>query len=315
MSANCPRCGSELTDREFGSVTLDGCTACGGVWFDYEELTKLTRDPATGLMDVERAFQPAVGGTETIGKMQCPRCAAALYPFSFPHTPGVRLDACRQCKGIWLDDGELQLIAERMQAARQTQPLPAQAPAGLNQAYADRQQVRAVATFLITRPCPNCRESNPAAALVCWACGQAMQTGSAIVLCPRCDRSMAEIQPEQAPTRLDSCLTCKGLWFAGGELSAFLQFGLGEIQSVRQRVGDGLGHFVDRNINENRLLTCPNCHLCMEREVLGNNSSVMVDVCQSCRGIWLDAGELIAAYEFYQQGGLPGARSQSDPWR
>ena len=66
MGRKCPRCDSGLVDREFGSVTLDGCTSCGGIWFDMEELTKLTRDRATGLMEVERAFQPAVGTENSV---------------------------------------------------------------------------------------------------------------------------------------------------------------------------------------------------------------------------------------------------------
>jgi Zn-finger nucleic acid-binding protein len=52
----------------------------------------------------------------------------------------------------------------------------------------------------------------------------------------------------------------------------------------------------------------------MERDTLGAGASVMIDVCLTCRGIWLDAGELIAAYEYYEQGGLPGVRSRSDAW-
>jgi Zn-finger nucleic acid-binding protein len=280
-----------------------------------EELSKLTRDPATGMMDVERAFQPAVSGVETTGKMQCPSCALPLYSFSFAHTPEVQLDACRQCKGIWVDDGELQRIAERVAAVRPAVQPVAQSPAGLNAVDASRQQLRNAASFLITRPCPSCQQANPSAAVVCWACGQGMQTIGGAALCPRCDRPLSEFTADNCPTRLDACLTCKGVWFAGGELSAFFQFGLSEVQSVRQRIGDGLGHFVDRDISENRMLSCPSCNFCMERDRLGDRSIVMIDVCPTCRGIWLDAGELVTAYEFYQQGGVPGARSASDPWR
>lgn len=313
MSGKCPRCSSELVDREFGSVTLDGCTSCGGIWFDADELTKLARDPMTGMMDVERAFQPAIGGIETLGTMGCPKCGIPLYGFSFPHTPDIHLDACRNCKGIWVDDGELQLIAQRANAAR-TQPI-AQSPQGLNRSDTMRLNVRGAASFLITCPCPNCRENNPAAAVICWACGQSLHQAGMVALCPRCDRDMVEVSPEHSPTRLDACLNCKGVWFGGGELTAFLQFGLEEIQGIRQRIGDGLGHFVDREVNESTLLSCPDCHFCMERDMLGNRSQVMADICPTCRGVWLDAGELVTAYEAFQTGDLRISRSQSDPWR
>src|SRR5213082_1857281 len=115
---SCPRCSATLTERRFGSEALDGCSECGGLWFDYKELQALTRDPETGLMEVERAFQPSIAGERAGGEMKCPKCSEALYAFSFQHTPSVRLDACPQCRGIWVDDGELQVIAERMGAAR-----------------------------------------------------------------------------------------------------------------------------------------------------------------------------------------------------
>jgi uncharacterized protein len=315
MNANCPRCGGGLTDRPFGSITLDGCTSCGGVWFDRDELRQLAQESGTGLLEAELAFQDAAGTTTTTGAMLCPRCSIGLYAFSFPHTPDVELDACRQCKGIWLDDGELQKIAMRASASRAvTQPV-VQSPAGINMVDTARQQLRSAASFLITRPCPNCRESNPAASPLCWACGTSMQTKGVMALCPRCDRSMSQFKPDTAPMSLDACLNCKGIWFAGGELSTFLRFGLGEIQTVRQRIGDGLGHFVDRRVEETGLLSCPSCNFCMAREPLGADSAGMIDVCPTCKGVWLDAGELVRAYEAYQLGGVVGAPSSADPWR
>src|SRR5579871_1123745 len=102
MNHSCPRCNGILTERTFGHETLDGCTCCGGLWFDYQELNALTRDPDTGLMEVERAFQPNLGANHTDGAMRCPKCNDALYGFCFPHTPNVALNACPRCKGIWL---------------------------------------------------------------------------------------------------------------------------------------------------------------------------------------------------------------------
>ena len=34
----CPRCGNELTEREFHNVKLDACDKCKGVWFDAGEV-------------------------------------------------------------------------------------------------------------------------------------------------------------------------------------------------------------------------------------------------------------------------------------
>jgi uncharacterized protein len=311
----CPRCGGNLTERRFGAVAVDGCSACGGLWLDANELGQIARDPSTGLMDVERAFQPAVSAEAGAGTMACPKCGAALYRFEFPHTPGVPLDACPACKGVWMDDGELQQIAERLAEARKkTASVSPNAAMEQSQQEAQRQQARVATAFLLSSPCASCGTTNPATAVVCWACGKPLKTRSALHLCPRCDQPMQEMQPGDAPTRVDACLSCKGVWFGAGELSVFLSAGLQEVQRVRQAIGDGLGAYVDRNVYEHNLIRCPGCHHGMERQSLGGQSDVMIDVCPYCKGVWLDAGELVAAYNFFKTGGVPGAARSSDAW-
>jgi uncharacterized protein len=42
--------------------------------------------------------------------MRCPSCGGDLVELE---RSGVRIDACRQCRGVWLDRGELDRILER----------------------------------------------------------------------------------------------------------------------------------------------------------------------------------------------------------
>jgi uncharacterized protein len=42
--------------------------------------------------------------------MTCPSCGGSLVDIE---RSGVRIDACRQCRGVWLDRGELDRILER----------------------------------------------------------------------------------------------------------------------------------------------------------------------------------------------------------
>ena len=42
--------------------------------------------------------------------MVCPSCGGDLVELE---RSGVRIDACRQCRGVWLDRGELDRILER----------------------------------------------------------------------------------------------------------------------------------------------------------------------------------------------------------
>jgi len=58
----------------------------------------------------------------------CPRCGVALV---MSERQGVEIDYCPQCRGVWLDRGELDKVIERAeaQAAPRAQPQPG-APAG-----------------------------------------------------------------------------------------------------------------------------------------------------------------------------------------
>jgi Zn-finger nucleic acid-binding protein len=46
--------------------------------------------------------------------MRCPACEGELVELE---RSGVRVDACRQCRGVWLDRGELDRILERERKA------------------------------------------------------------------------------------------------------------------------------------------------------------------------------------------------------
>ena len=46
--------------------------------------------------------------------MQCPRCGAALTERT---QMGIPVDACRACRGLWLDRGELEQLVATINAA------------------------------------------------------------------------------------------------------------------------------------------------------------------------------------------------------
>ena len=57
------------------------------------------------------------------GPMTCPHCAV---PLVMSERQGIEIDYCPQCRGIWLDRGELDKIIER--AAADVAPAASQAP-------------------------------------------------------------------------------------------------------------------------------------------------------------------------------------------
>jgi len=62
--------------------------------------------------------------TETeVAAMQCPVCRV---PLSMSDRQGIEIDYCPQCRGVWLDRGELDKIIER--SAPQQQPAASAPP-------------------------------------------------------------------------------------------------------------------------------------------------------------------------------------------
>lgn len=89
--------------------------------------------------------------------------------------------------------------------------------------------------------------------------------------CPGCS---APMRPFQAgAVELDRCPFCRGLWFDGGELE--------------QVLGKKLVGALDNTISTSR--RCAKCTTPMQPAVLGE---LRVEVCTTCRGVFLDDGEL-----------------------
>jgi Zn-finger nucleic acid-binding protein len=121
----CPVClGVTLQKTFIGSdkFILDHCTRCGGIWFDAGEVNQLraaapddlwktiTRREGVHSMHchscdvlLERDAEKceACGWSVTL---DCPRCRQEMDTAAHG---GVTLDACRSCKGIWVDHHEL----------------------------------------------------------------------------------------------------------------------------------------------------------------------------------------------------------------
>lgn len=63
---------------------------------------------------------------DQVAAMQCPVCHV---PLAMSDRQGIEIDYCPQCRGIWLDCGELDKIIERSAAPAQPAAQPAAHPA------------------------------------------------------------------------------------------------------------------------------------------------------------------------------------------
>lgn len=115
--------------------------------------------------------------------------------------------------------------------------------------------------------------------------------------CPRCKFNLDKAYIEELLSdakfenvEVDKCPNCNGVWFDEGELRRVdekIEPKIIEIKSIPSLKEQ----YVDLN--------CPNCEnsIVMDKVLSELDKDVVMDVCPSCKGIWLDGGEFDAIKE------------------
>ncbi|MEA3306725.1 MAG: zf-TFIIB domain-containing protein, partial [Elusimicrobiota bacterium] len=98
--------------------------------------------------------------------------------------------------------------------------------------------------------------------------------------CPKCSDEVLVETPTLGNIPLDVCPSCSGIWFDKGELEAL----------IKQSQSENTANF-DLINPKPKGLKCPRCENEMMRGGLVN-PLLLVDKCESCGGVWLDANEL-----------------------
>ena len=93
----CPKCRDKLSEHPLkeSGIKVDACPSCHGLWFDRWELEGHLGGPD---------IRPS--GDATATSRNCPKCRYAMTSFKHGGSDVV-IDMCEDCKGIWLDAGEL----------------------------------------------------------------------------------------------------------------------------------------------------------------------------------------------------------------
>lgn len=110
---NCPVCKNQALETIKDSTTgleVDTCGTCLGVWFDSGELETFYKSS-----DLQKRLTPA--GSQSLHHTyevsntarRCPRCRKGMER---PLVGGISVDVCRECRGIWFDDGELAKVTQ-----------------------------------------------------------------------------------------------------------------------------------------------------------------------------------------------------------
>jgi Zn-finger nucleic acid-binding protein len=108
--------------------------------------------------------------------------------------------------------------------------------------------------------------------------------------CPKCGSRTKRIEVEIFGPNIfiDICPKCRGHWLDHGELNKLLK---------DKKLSDYLTKEIG-TASKSKLI-CPRCGGLMDVETA---EDVAVDVCLSCNGVWLDAGELEELKEISKSG-------------
>ena len=102
--------------------------------------------------------------------------------------------------------------------------------------------------------------------------------------CPSC-RSGKFRTIEQNGVDVEFCERCAGLWFDGGELEEAMQNYEPSLErgAFAADLGDARGPAKK---------DCPRCHCALNEHRWGQETTVEIDLCPRCSGVWLDREEL-----------------------
>ena len=112
---NCPKCEQQiLVSRQVRGIQVDQfqvdqCQQCGGVWCDPTELAKLL---ALGTAEAGQVASGRPDARVSARAGKCPRDGRKMIRVASAKKRDVILETCPECRGVWLDGGELKLLLQ-----------------------------------------------------------------------------------------------------------------------------------------------------------------------------------------------------------
>lgn len=108
---NCPKCQGPMEGVQVGSVEVDRCPACGGMWFDAFEDEAVREAGAAATVD--KGGEGPGGWYNQMGKIDCPRCHTRTIRMVDLEQPHIWYESCPVCHGKFFDAGEFRDLSQR----------------------------------------------------------------------------------------------------------------------------------------------------------------------------------------------------------
>ena len=250
-------------------LSYDVCEQCGSLWLDRGELDKMAFEVA-GSVEFCSETEEKVANRP---RRNCPRCDDFdLSPVRFLGATDITLDHCRNCGGFWLDGGELNLIDKELV---KIMPVSGHGFSDfVNNVHVPYWSKR------IKRP-----SSETDFNIVVKTISGAKHLKSTDEDCPVCGAKLDLYS--LLSIEFEGCPKCHGLWLDRDEL-----------RKLKNKVGIGELHWLNSEVdNIEQAAAIPTKRICPRKDngqllsVVFGKSSIVLDWCPKCHGIWLDRGE------------------------
>lgn len=111
----CPACKIPLKEIERSGQWVDRCPNCFGTWFDENELSAVLEHASNSNHSASDVPAPS--------SMTCPKCDDHIEATVYSYDSSITINRCNSCKGVWLENGQLQQIANYRKGDQKTERL------------------------------------------------------------------------------------------------------------------------------------------------------------------------------------------------
>lgn len=108
---NCPKCSSKMQTIMYGSIYVERCVGCRGLWFDMLEHEHMAALEGSEAIDI---------GSAKLGKrfrdvddIKCPHCSSPMLKMVDAQQPHIWYEGCPDCFGVFFDAGEFRDYKEK----------------------------------------------------------------------------------------------------------------------------------------------------------------------------------------------------------
>jgi len=108
-----------MNERDVGNIKIDICNTCQGIWFDWQELSKLDEAHEGLIDDLDKILNIKRKCDKTRGQIKCPKCNIPMQTHPYRGIMQVNVDECYGCAGFFLDAGELKIIRDNFKSDKE----------------------------------------------------------------------------------------------------------------------------------------------------------------------------------------------------